>query len=296
MSLFLGKEFNSKVEFEKACEQYELKTGRKFSFSSNYIDTRHLKKPINNPKLEIYHCLATCVHHGAPRELKKKKVKNPTVRTYCPAYFKMNIHNNETLRIYKWNKEHNCETVPASIASSSSVSQQHQQQQQLSKIMPPENFRLQKRIHESDSSSSDEFAKSPSQSPSQSRSKSSQYLQKSVLSSRCPSKKRRLPLSPIPVPQKHADLPFNSEKSTDEDISEKDDEGTSVQSPPYSPLSSPIKQHDGNNADATYSLSEHSIIFEEDLPVITEGENNEILQVLLRGYIQASTPEDSLVE
>ncbi|XP_074106712.1 uncharacterized protein LOC141532320 [Cotesia typhae] len=192
----------------------------------------------------------------------------------------MNIHNNETLRIYQWNEEHNCETMPASIASSSSVSQQQKQQQLVSKTMPAKNCQ-QKRSHEPDSSSGDEFANSPSQSTSRSR---------------CPSKKKRLPLSPIVVPQKHANLPFNSEENTDEDISEKDDDGTSVQSPPFSPLSSPVKQPDGNNADATYSLSENSIVFDENLPVIAEDENNEILQVLLGGYFKVSTPEDSLVE
>ncbi|KAG8035983.1 hypothetical protein G9C98_003110 [Cotesia typhae] len=220
-----------------------------------------------------------CIHHGAPKEL-KKKVKEPIVRTNCPAYFRMNIHNNETLRIYQWNEEHNCETMPASIASSSSVSQQQKQQQLVSKTMPAKNCQ-QKRSHEPDSSSGDEFANSPSQSTSRSR---------------CPSKKKRLPLSPIVVPQKHANLPFNSEENTDEDISEKDDDGTSVQSPPFSPLSSPVKQPDGNNADATYSLSENSIVFDENLPVIAEDENNEILQVLLGGYFKVSTPEDSLVE
>ncbi|XP_074114154.1 uncharacterized protein LOC141537207 [Cotesia typhae] len=257
MSLFLGKEFNSKVEFEEACKQYQLETGRKFAFSSNYVDTRHLKKTINS-KLEIYHCVARCIHHGAPKEL-KKKVKEPIVRTNCPAYFRMNIHNNETLRIYQWNEEHNCETMPASIASSSSVSQQQKQQQLVSKTMPAKNCQ-QKRSHEPDSSSGDEFANSPSQSTSRSR---------------CPSKRS---------------------DSLYEDISEKDDDGTSVQSPPFSPLSSPVKQPDGNNADATYSLSENSIVFDENLPVIAEDENNEILQVLLGGYFKVSTPEDSLVE
>ncbi|CAG5090887.1 Protein of unknown function [Cotesia congregata] len=72
MSLGLGKEFNSKAEFDHACKKYYEETGRKFTFSCNYIDTRNLKKVIKNRNLEIYYCLARCRHHREPKVLKKR--------------------------------------------------------------------------------------------------------------------------------------------------------------------------------------------------------------------------------
>ncbi|CAD6232772.1 GSCOCG00012236001-RA-CDS [Cotesia congregata] len=102
MSLGLGKEFNSKAEFDHACKKYYEETGRKFTFSCNYIDTRNLKKVIKNRNLEIYYCLARCRHHREPKVL-KKRVHDPVIGTKCEAFFHMNIYNEEKLRIFKWN-------------------------------------------------------------------------------------------------------------------------------------------------------------------------------------------------